>query len=115
MIFYAANIYIENINQALDHKPFLSKITGKFVMEKKYLKNMDQYLNIYIELEESAEKDKKLAKDIQIKIVDTLKKVNLEYADASEKLNKNLVPRIVLKPYQDRTYFKLGLKPKYII
>lgn len=115
IIFYAANIYIENIHQALDYRPFLKKITGKFVMEKKYLKNMDQYLEIYIELKEGLKKNKQFAKDIQTRIVSTLKKINMEYADASEKLDKNLVPRITLRYYEDEKYFKRYLKPKYII
>lgn len=115
IVFYAVNIYPDNIHQALDNKLFLNKITGKFTMEKKYFKNMDQYLNIYVELKEGEKNNKKLAKNIQVKVVSTLKKVNLEYADASSKINKNLSPKIILKSYQDKIYFKPGLKPKYIM
>ena len=50
LVFYAANIYPENIQTALNDKRYLKKLTGKFFMEKKYLSNMEQELILHIEL-----------------------------------------------------------------
>ena len=114
LVFHAANIYPENIQVALNKKEYLSKLTGKFVMEKKYLKKMDQYLEIHIELEPGVKATPTLSQSLQKDITATLEKVNMEYRDARQRSHKDLTPRIDLRPYQDVTYFKPGLKPRYI-
>ena len=115
LIFYAANIYPEHIHLALNHRPFLEKITGKFVMHKHYLKNMDEYFEINIELRPGVHGSNMLAKELESAIVRTLRSVNLEYLDMSTKNSKKRTrPTIVLYHYQDDKYFKAGLKPKYI-
>ena len=114
--FFAANIYPDHIRIALSHKLFLPLLTGKFVMVKGYSKNMDESLEINIELEPGLLPSKKLAQKIQSAVVSKLKEINREYADASKHLpNKDLRPRIRLWPYQHEKYFKLGLKPKFIL
>ncbi len=115
VVFYAANIYKEHVQQALGYEPFLKHITGKFTMEKGYLKNMDEYLDIHIELRNGVKAEENLAQTIQKYLVYYLQKINLEYRDASSRLGKDLRPRIKLWPYQDQTYFKAGVKPRYII
>ncbi|OGE78809.1 MAG: hypothetical protein A2751_01275 [Candidatus Doudnabacteria bacterium RIFCSPHIGHO2_01_FULL_46_14] len=115
VILYAANIYPEHIHSALNHRPFLNKITGKFAMRKGYLKNMDEYLEINIELKTGIKSGHELSKQIQSKIYEKLKDINMEFRDASMKFPKNTVPKIVLHSYQDPKYFKPGLKPRYIV
>jgi len=115
VIFYAANIYPEHITHALNDNVLFGKLTGKFVMRKDYLQNMDQFLEINIELKKGIKSTKKLTQFIQERMVNELKKVNAEYFDASNHLqDKDLKPRINLWSYQDEKYFKPGLKPKYI-
>lgn len=114
MVFYAANIYPEHIHLALNYGPFLKKLTGKFVMHKHYLKNMDEYLEINVELKQSIKPDLRLAKLIQSHVTQRLKEINMEYLFISTHNDKDLRPHIKLREYQDAQYFKPGLKPRYI-
>ena len=113
--FYAANIYPEHIMQALNHRAFLKMLTGKFVMQKKYLKNMDEFLELHIELQHGVRKNSNLARMIQSCVVETLERINMEYVFLRKNLAKDLVPRIDLRLYQDAEYFKPGLKPRFIV
>jgi phenylacetate-CoA ligase len=115
IIFYAANIYPEHIHLALNEPVFLRKITGKFAMRKDYLPNQDQFLEINIELRPDEKPTPELATSIEERIVEKLLKVNMEYAFLSKNLDKNIRPHVVLHPYQDPLYFKVGLKPRYIV
>ncbi len=115
IIFYAANIYPEHIHAALNNPTFLKKITGKFTMRKGYLKNMDEYLEINIELRRGVKIRSSTARSIENHAVTTLKKINMEYLFLCDNLDKDLRPRVRLWPYQSEKYFKPGLKPKYIV
>jgi phenylacetate-CoA ligase len=115
MIFYAANIYPEHIHLALNEKKFLRDITGKFAMRKDYLKNMDEFLEINIELQQDTPASPILARTLEDHIVKRLDEVNIEYRFLLAHLEKDLRPRVVLRPYQDPAHFKPGLKPKYIV
>jgi phenylacetate-CoA ligase len=114
MIFYAANIYPEHIQSALNDRRYIKKLTGKFFMEKKYLTNMDQSLHVHIELGPKIAISPSLAKKLQAHIVNTLESVNLEYLFLRKNLQKDIVPRVTLWQYQDPNYFKPGLKPQYL-
>jgi len=115
LVFYAANIYPEHIHKALNHIPFLDTITGRFALEKSYTPSMDQKLTIHIELQEKQHPKAALCSDLAKRIVETLEAVNIEYLFLRNNLDKDLVPDVVLHPYQDAAYFKQGLKPRYII
>ncbi|MEK7576063.1 MAG: hypothetical protein AAB482_00030 [Patescibacteria group bacterium] len=117
VIFYAANIYPEHIHLALNYGPYLKKLTGKFTMHKHYLKNLDEFLEINVELKPNMLASKLLAKSIESHVVQRLREINLEYLDMSTKFahKKNIRPVIKLWPYQHEKHFKAGLKPKYII
>lgn len=113
--FYAANIYPEHIMQALNHRSCFRLLTGKFVMEKRYQKNMDERLHIKIELQAGIRSSKAFTGMIQRRIVDTLERINMEYLFLRNHLAKDIVPRIELCTYQDPRYFKAGLKPRYTV
>lgn len=112
--FYGANIYPENIKAALCRKEYLGKLTGKFTMKRGYLKNMDQFLEINVELRPDVESSQELLSHLGETVVMTLQRVNMEYLFLCNNLNKNLMPQMKLWPYQYKKYFKPGLKPKYI-
>lgn len=114
VIFYAANIYPEHIRAGLNRKAWYGKLTGKFVMHKKYLRNRDEILEINIELRAGVKPSANLTHDIQKNIVATLTKINMEYVDISRRFGDRVIPRVNLLPYQEKTYFPLGLKPRYI-
>ncbi len=115
IIFYAANIYPEHIHSALNDPKFLGKITGKFALRKDYLKNKDQFLEMNIELRPGVKPTATFANTIGKHVVSQLLNVNMEYNFLWNNLDKDIRPRIVLRPYQDVVHFRPGLKPKYII
>ncbi|TSC82106.1 MAG: phenylacetate-CoA ligase [Parcubacteria group bacterium Gr01-1014_20] len=114
IVFYAANIYPEHVHSALNHEPFLRKLTGKFTMRKDYRDNMDEFLEINIELKSRVKPTRTLALVIREHVIKRLKEVNMEYLFLWNNLDKDIRPRIKLWPYQHQKYFKPGLKPKYI-
>ena len=115
VVFYAANIYPEHIHSALHKDPFLNVLTGKFTLRKGYKKNMDEFLEINLELKKPVQNVRNLELKIQTEIFEKLKKINMEFLDASLKFPKKIIPEIKLWPYQHSKYFRPGLKPKYII
>lgn len=115
VIFYAANIYPEHIKRSLGVNPFLSKLTGKFTLRKNYLKNMDEFLEINIELKNGIKPTRTFIPLLQKQIVASLRNQNLEYRDAETRFKEKLHPQIKLWPYQHEKYFKPGLKPRYIV
>jgi phenylacetate-CoA ligase len=115
LVFYAANIYPEHVQLALNEKSFLNKLTGKFVLEKQRTRSMDQKLMIHIELMPNIHHSAALARHLERSIERTLKHVNTEYADTCAHSEKDLSPHVRLHPYQHRRYFQPGLKPRYIL
>ncbi len=115
IVFYAANIYPEHVRSALSRGSFFHLLTGKFAMRKGYAKNMDEYLEINIELRAGVRLRPGLTVSLQEHIVKRLQKVNMEYLFLWHHLDKDIRPRIKLRPYQDKKYFKPGLKPRSII
>ncbi len=114
VVFYAANIYPQHIHKALNQKFFLKHLTGKFCLSKGYLKNLDEYLEIHIELKYKSQNHNLLARKLKDEVVKHLKTVNAEYKFLTENLQKDLIPRVKLWPYGHERYFKPGLKPRYI-
>ena len=117
IVFYAANIYPENIRQILDYKPFLSKITGRFAMVKRPHKTFEQTLNIHLELRPGEKGGPKFSNIVKMRIAKLLPSVNLEYKyiyQYYQKRGRDLKPVVTLWPYQSSPYFKPGLKARYI-
>ena len=115
IIFYAANIYPEHIRPALSQSALFPKLTGKFVLRKDYLKNMDEFLEINVELRKDVKLSRQLASKIRDLVMEHLQKVNMEYRFiCTNNPGKDFRPRIKLFPYQHEKYFKPGLKPRYI-
>lgn len=117
VVFYAANIYVEHIRGALDYRPFLSTITGKFAMRVDYTKRLDPFLEINIELRGRRVPLSKevLTQKIRKRITNYLLRINMEYRSSVKYVHKDLRPRIQLRAYQDPEYFPVGLKQKFII
>lgn len=114
--FYAANIYPEHIRIALDHKSFLEKLTGKFVMCKKINEKMEQCLEINVEMVPNIQDNGELNSEIKKVITDKLKEINKEYLCIFEQYkDKDLSPEVKLCEFGDEKYFKPGLKPRFII
>jgi phenylacetate-CoA ligase len=115
LVFFAANIYPEHVQQALNQAGFFGMLTGRFVMELRQSKSMDPLLHIIIEMQPGASLRPALAKRIETILRETLLNINLEYRDAVSKLTgKDLSPHVELRLYRDVEYFKEGVKPRYI-
>ncbi len=112
--FHGVNIYPEHVKAGLGNKRFMGILSGKFVLRKVLDEKMDQFLEINVELSPTGRASGRLAKEIQFCVKKTLLKINLEYADMSSHVKKDVTPRIILWPYQSPQYFKPGVKPHYI-
>ena len=117
LVFYAANIYPEQVRQALDCKQFLDKLTGRFVMRKDYTETMDEFLEINIELNMQTKICDSDNLDIQIqeRLIQCLKDVNREYLFLWNNLNKDIRPKIKLWDYESGNFFRPGVKHRYIV
>jgi phenylacetate-CoA ligase len=115
LVFYAANIYPEHVHSALNAPRFLNNITGKFTMRKDYDKKQEAYLELNVELQPKIRASTTLRDKLAVHVTKELRRINMEYDFLWEHLGKDLTPRVILRPYQHPTYFRPGLKPKYII
>jgi phenylacetate-CoA ligase len=114
LVFYAANIYPEHIRQALDVPQFHTYVTGKFSMQKVHTKSHNERLEIAVELRSHIQSSALLKKKVKESITKHLRAVNKEYVFISENVSQDVSPHILLRPYQDPTYFPAGVKPHYI-
>ena len=115
LVFYAANIYPEHISAALNSSNLLSKLTGRFEMEKKPLINMDQYMEIHIEMREEVLPEEIVVPTLQQHIVKTLEQVNREYLFLRGNLKKDMLPKITLHPHGSAPHFDRAGKPRFIV
>lgn len=111
---YGAIIYPEHIRDALEYKTLQRWVTGKFTMQTLSDVSHNQYLEINIELKKEKQPSEQLVKDIQERIISTLILKNSEYHNNYTHLKKKVFPRIVLWSHEDPTYFKPGIKQKWV-
>jgi phenylacetate-CoA ligase len=115
LVFYAVNLYPEHVRVALEDPRLLRLLTGKFTMRKRLTARMDEVLEIHLELAPGVARDEVSVDEVTRRIVDSLQRLNMEYRDASARLGKDMRPHVRVWPYQDATYFKAGLKPRFIV
>ncbi len=115
LVFYAVNLYADHVRVALDDPRLLRLLTGKFSMCTRLTAKMDEVLEVHIELAPGVRREEVAVDDLARGIVDSLLRLNMEYRDASTRLGKDMRPRVRLWPYQHETYFKAGLKPRFIV
>ena len=115
LVFYAANIYPEHIHAALNAPRFLKDITGKFAMRKGFDRKHEAFLELHVELQSNVRPSKKMTATLTTHVTRELRRINMEYDFLWNHLVKDLTPRVILRPYQDPSHFRPGLKPKYFI
>lgn len=115
VLFYGINMYPEFFHHALNSRLFLREITGKFAIEKRHNKKMEQYLVVHIELQQDRKATRALARKLEEHIQSTLTEVSIEYRFLMQSVKKVLRPKVVLWNFQSPEYFTPGVKPKYII
>lgn len=114
IILRGANIFAEEIKNALHNDKLHSLITGKFTMIKCEDKKMNNYFEIHVELRKKNQANKKISKMIQEIVVNYLLKINSEFQDQYKSVPKIMTPKIILWPYQHEKHFKPGGKQKWV-
>lgn len=114
-IVRGANIYPDQIKEILETAKLEKHITGKFALEKMYNKKMNEFLKIYIELRKGAKPSSWLQKYIASLLVNGLSGINSEFNYLYESDKKSMIPRIILRAYEDPLYFKAGAKQKWAV
>lgn len=110
LILRGANIYPEEIKYALQHGSFENAVTGKFTMAKTEDEQLNAYFEINVELKQGVPPSESLAREIEERVVETLRKRNMEYNDQYQSRPEMMRPRVRLWPYQDVKYFQSGSK-----
>lgn len=111
---YGANIYPETIRKSLQEAELSQLLTGKFTMQIIFDEHHNQFLEINIELKKNVSSSFELEKDIQRIIVAKLLRENSEYKSNYTHTRTRQIPKIVLWPYEDKTYFSPGVKQKWV-
>lgn len=112
--FYAFQIYPETIRRALQSESIEHKLTGKFTMSVHYDDTGQQRLEINIELKANQEESEKLQKQVRDLLVKTLLSESSEYRETHVMYGERVYPQIIFWPYEHETYFKPGVKQKWV-
>src|SRR3989338_9490766 len=104
-VVYGANIYPENIKNALECKEVINSVTGRFTMSTEYNKRQDTYLLIHVELADGIANTKSLEDKIENVITDTLLRLNDEYRSSYQAKEKLMRPTIQLHDKKDQQFF----------
>lgn len=112
---YGLNVYPETVRKALQERQLEEFVTGKFSMMTKFDEKLDQYLEVNVELRRGVEDDEKRERLIREGVVKKLLEENSEYRKLHQELPDRSLPKIVCWPYEDPTYFRPGIKQKWVI
>jgi phenylacetate-CoA ligase len=112
---HGANIYPENIKNALLAKEIQEYVTGKFCYFKKQDSHNNDQLIIHVELKNNVEKISTLEKTISETILKTLCKENAEFYNSYKAASNSIAPKIILNKFEDKEFFELKIKQKWSI
>jgi len=109
--FYALNIYPENIKSGLDDRKIKKFISGQFfAFNRNANHNKKQELCVNVELAQGINPKEKIRKELQVSIVDTLVKQNIEYRKLHSIFGKRAWPRINLVPFGTKHFYSVGIR-----
>ena len=111
---YAFQIYPATIRNVLQMSKYKAKVTGKFTMLVKFDANHNQYLEVNVELMRGKKGDKSLEKEIVNSIIKQLTNDSSEYRETIKVKGKKIHPQVVFWDYEDETFFKPGIKQKWV-
>ncbi len=111
---YAFQVYPEMIRRPLQHESLEEVITGKFTMLVEYDEEGQQNLIINLELKADQEVTEKLYKHTLSIVVESLLTESSEYRETHSMYGETVHPKLVFWPYEDATYFKPGVKQKWV-
>lgn len=102
---FAANIYPENIKDALIQNNLKEIVTTNYLAQTKYDNNQDTYLHIHIELKKNINPSKQLEGKISQAIVSSMRKSNSEYEKIFQEYGEKVIPKITTYKYSDPKMF----------
>jgi phenylacetate-CoA ligase len=111
---YGAIIYPEYIKAGLQNPDLEDYVTGKFTMFTKNDKDQNEYLEVNVELQAGVGETKELRDTVIKSISTTLKEQSAEHENNSKSLGEKVEPKIIFWPHEDLTYFKPGIKQKWV-
>ncbi len=110
---YGANVYPENIKEALEDQRIANIVSGKFILATKYRSNMAPYLDLCIELSSGVKPDTSIAALVKQVVVDVLRSRNSEYEVIYNTIKKKAEPKISLELYGSKR-FKINIKHRWV-
>ena len=113
--FYISHINPEYVRQALDKPDIFKRITGRFALRKFHDRKLNQKFEVNVELQKGCEKNAQLERTIKDSVINELRKCDYRYDVFYKSAKKFAIPKINLWPYQHDKYFKVGVKPRYIV
>lgn len=112
--FYAFQIYPATIRKALQKREFSKHITGKFTIMTKYDNRQNQYVEINVELMKDINPSDGLKEKIKKAATEQLIKDSSEYRETHKEKGGRVDPKVVFWTYEHPTYFKSGIKQKWV-
>lgn len=112
--FLGAQIYPEEVRQALLEDPVENLVSGRFVMEVIQAKNMESTLVINVELMKGVERNAAISRKVKGVIAKTLLATNTEYASSQASAGRKALPKVVLWPNGHPLYFHGNGKQRWV-
>lgn len=114
VVFRGANIFPEEIRNALGNRNITRFVTGRFTMMRKEDKKLSQILEINVELKKNIKPIKKIAERVQDAIINELCVNNSEFNNEYESHPRKATPKIILYKYGSKRYFGRIGKQKWV-
>jgi phenylacetate-CoA ligase len=112
--YYAFQIYPEMIRRPLQTSGLEDLVTGKFTMMVDYNDDGKQVFEINVELKADIVETEKINNQVMSSIVESLLTESSEFREVHKMYAEESLPHVVLWPYEDETYFKPGVKQKWV-
>jgi len=110
IILYGANVYPENIRNALEQEEIRGLCSGKMIMYTADDENRDQRFHIDIECSKVVQKDKKLEEKISEIVLNTLLRENSEYKVVHQGIGERTVPIVHLHSHGEEKFRSVKVK-----
>lgn len=112
---YGAIVYPEHVKAGLQKRTFERLITGRFTMTTEHDADHNEHLVVNLELRPGVS-DTKIDKDALVEsIVTSLCASNSEYNNNHTSMRERVIPHLIFWPHEHPTYFKAGIKQKWVI
>lgn len=102
--FYGLLIFPENVKTALISKQLQNLVSGKFVMQTKYDKKMEQRFEIDIELSRGIKNEAEVQRLIKHHLLEALTEVNAEYRKLHKSLGRQADPVVKLHEFGNEMF-----------